>query len=150
MRSMRDWSVRHAHRLARLYVVFENLMVACGPVVRLIGHDRLERPVAAVERRIKTRLFDCRMCGNCVLSSTGMSCPRNCPKNLLNGPCGGVRADGACEVVPDMTCVWVKAVEGDRNMGGGTIGLLPASDHRLFQRSSWLRILRQRSAGGAA
>ena len=45
-------------------------------------------------------LFDCRMCGQCVLSSTGMSCPMNCPKTLRNGPCGGVRADGNCEVKP--------------------------------------------------
>lgn len=145
MLSMKDWSVRHAHRLARLYVVFEHVIVAIEPLARLIGHERLERPVAAVERTIKGALFDCRMCGACVLSSTGMSCPRNCPKNVLNGPCGGVREDGACEVLPDMTCVWVKAVEGDRNMGGGTIGLLPASDHRLIRRSSWLRVLRQRS-----
>ena len=108
MRSMRDWSVRHAHRLARLYVVFEHLMVAIEPLARLVGHDRLERPVATVERTVKGALFDCRMCGACVLSSTGMSCPRNCPKNVLNGPCGGVRADGTCEVLPDMTCVWVK------------------------------------------
>ncbi len=149
MRSVRDWSVRHAHRLARLYVVFEHLIVAIEPLARLIGHERLERPVAAVERTIKGALFDCRMCGACVLSSTGMSCPRNCPKNVLNGPCGGVRADGSCEVLPDMTCVWVKAIEGDRNMGGGTIGLLPATDHRLIRRSSWLNILRQRAKGSA-
>ena len=149
MRSMRDWSVRHAHGLARLYVVFEYLLVAIEPLARLVGHERLERPVAAVERTIKGTLFDCRMCGACVLSSTGMACPRNCPKNLLNGPCGGVRADGTCEILPDMTCVWVKAVEGDRNMGGGTIGLLPAGDHRLVRRSSWLRILRLRSAKSA-
>ena len=148
MRSMKDWSVRHAHGLARLYVVFEHLIVAIEPLTRFIGHERLERPVAAVERTIKGALFDCRMCGACVLSSTGMSCPRNCPKNVLNGPCGGVREDGACEVLPDMTCVWVKAVEGDRIMGGGTIGLLPASDHRLIRRSSWLRVLRQRSKVG--
>nr|WP_245947992.1 methylenetetrahydrofolate reductase C-terminal domain-containing protein [Halomonas montanilacus] len=29
------------------------------------------------------------MCGQCILSSTGMSCPMNCPKSLRNGPCGG-------------------------------------------------------------
>ena len=149
MRSMRNVSVRHAHRLHRLYRVFEHLMVAIAPVARLIGHERLERPVAAVERTLKGTLFDCRMCGACVLSSTGMSCPRNCPKNVLNGPCGGVKEDGACEVLPTMTCVWVKAVEGDRNLGGGTIGFLPASDHRHFNRSSWLAVLRQRSKAGA-
>ena len=47
---------------------------------------RLEKPVAAVERAVKGLLFDCQMCGCCVLSSTGLSCPMNCPKNLRNGP----------------------------------------------------------------
>ena len=51
------------------------------------------------------------MCGQCVLHSTGMTCPMNCPKTLRNGPCGGVRPDGHCEVKPEMRCVWVKAVE---------------------------------------
>ena len=38
------------------------------------------------------------MCGQCVLHSTGMTCPMTCPKTLRNGPCGGVREDGDCEV----------------------------------------------------
>ena len=60
------------------------------------SNGRSRRSSAAV----KGLLFDCRMCGQCVLSSTGMSCPMNCPKSLRNGPCGGVRADGNCEVKP--------------------------------------------------
>ena len=46
-------------------------------------------------------MFDCRMCGQCVLRKTGMACPTNCGKAMRNGPCGGVRADGGCEVDPD-------------------------------------------------
>ncbi len=67
---------------------------------RALGYERIERPVAAVEKAVKGVLFDCRMCGQCVLSSTGMSCPMNCPKTLRNGPCGGVRDNGNCEVKP--------------------------------------------------
>ena len=148
MQSVRDWSVRHSRGLARLYSVFERVLDAIEPLVRLIGHERLERPVATVERAIKKAMFDCRMCGTCVLSSTGMSCPMNCPKNLRNGPCGGVRADGTCEIEPSMVCVWVRAFEGDRNMGGGTIDSLPPIDHRLKGRSSWLRIMRLEKARG--
>jgi hypothetical protein len=46
-----------------------------------------------------------------ILHSTGMTCPMTCPKNLRNGPCGGVRANGHCEVIPTMRCVWVQAFE---------------------------------------
>ena len=108
----------------------------------------LERPVAAVERSVKGFLFDCKMCGQCVLSSTGMSCPMNCPKNLRNGPCGGVRANGHCEVRPEMKCVWVQAVAGSNRIPGGLEALgkvQPAIDRRLQGRSSWLRVARERN-----
>ena len=139
-RSLRLWSVRHAAGLYRFYRQFEKVLTALDPVFRRIGYARLERPVAAVERAIKATLFDCRMCGQCVLSSTGLSCPMNCPKGLRNGPCGGVREDGRCEVHPAMPCVWVKAYEGAERMGT-TARLaqpLPPVDQRLAGRSFWL------------
>ncbi len=72
--------------------------------------------VVAVEHAVKKPVWDCRMCGQCVLHSTGMTCPMTCPKTLRNGPCGGVRPDGGCEVVPEMRCVWVKANERAERM----------------------------------
>src|SRR5215475_9026805 len=127
------------------YRGFEAVLVAMHPLFKLIGYERLERPVAATERMIKGVLFDCRMCGQCVLSSTGMSCPMNCPKNLRNGPCGGVRANGCCEVRPEMKCVWAEAFSGSARIPGGIEALRqvqPAVDRRLQGRSSWLRIAR--------
>ena len=56
------------------------------------------RPLALVEAAVKKPIWGCQMCGQCVLHSTGMTCPMNCPKMLRNGPCGGVRPDGNCEV----------------------------------------------------
>src|ERR1700694_3232529 len=100
MYAVRQWSVRHARGLNGFYQGFESALVALHPLWKRIGYQRLERPGAAVERSVKGLLFDCRMCGQCILSSTGMSCPMNCPKNLRNGPCGGVRADGHCEGRP--------------------------------------------------
>src|ERR1700739_2908656 len=133
MYAVRQWSVRHARGLNAFYRGFESVLVALDPVFRRIGYQRLERPVARVEKAVKGLLFDCRMCGQCVLSSTGMSCPMNCPKALRNGPCGGVRADGACEVYPEMPCVWVKAFEGSLRMRGGAkiATPLPPVDQRL-------------------
>ena len=68
--------------------------------------DRLLRPVEIVTKK---PVFGCHMCGQCVLHSTGMVCPMNCPKNIRNGPCGGVALDGSCEVYPEMKCVWTRA-----------------------------------------
>jgi hypothetical protein len=144
----RQWSVRHARGLNAFYRSFENTLVRLHPLWRWLGYQRLERPVAALERGVKGLLFDCRMCGQCILSATGMSCPMNCPKNLRNGPCGGVRADGRCEVRPDMPCVWVEAVAGSERIPGGREALAAvqhAVDRRLQGHSSWLRVVRERA-----
>ena len=77
-----------------------------------------------------------------------MSCPMNCPKNLRNGPCGGVRTDGRCEVKPQMRCVWVEAYKGSLRIPGGTLAmqaLQPPVDRRLQGCSSWLRVMREKA-----
>ena len=148
MYSVRLWSVRRARGLNRVYSAFERMLVRLAPVLRAIGYQRLERPFASVERTVKGLLFDCQMCGQCVLSSTGMSCPMNCPKNMRNGPCGGVRANGHCEVKSEMRCVWVLAFAGAERIQGGLekIRVLQAPmDRRLEGRSSWLRVVRERT-----
>jgi hypothetical protein len=148
MYTLRRWSVRHARGLNTFYRSFEAVICALHPLWNWLGYARLERPVAAAEHAIKGLLFDCRMCGQCVLSSTGMSCPMNCPKNLRNGPCGGVRSDGYCEVHPDMMCVWHEAIAGSARIPGGADALRavqPAIDRRLQGRSSWLRVARLRA-----
>lgn len=148
MYAMRRWSVRHARALEWFYNGFERALLTLEPVLRRIGYQRLERPVAWLERQMKGFLFDCRMCGQCVLSRTGMSCPMNCPKRLRNGPCGGVRPDGTCEVKPDMKCVWVDAWEGAQRMkDGAAIQIVDDPvDLTLQGSSSWLRVVRLRTA----
>src|SRR5260221_14280350 len=147
MYAVRQWSVRHARGLNSFYRGFESALVALHPLWRRLRYRRLERPVAAVERSVKGLLFDCRMCGQCILSSTGMSCPMNCPKNLRNGPCGGVRENGHCEVKPEMKCVWVQAWEGASHMRKGTaiLDVQKPVDNRLKGHSSWLRVVREKT-----
>ncbi len=144
---LRLWSLRHARAMETLYALVESALIGAAPLLRAIGLPRLERPVAAFERAVKGVLFDCRMCGDCVLSSTGMSCPMNCPKALRNGPCGGVRGDGNCEVYPAMPCVWVKAYEGSLAMAHGAriAERLPPIDHRAKGGSSWLKVAAAKS-----
>lgn len=144
----RLFAIRRSRSFEWIYQRLEAVMVALDPLFSRIGYNRFERPVAFVERGIKRLLFDCRMCGQCVLSSTGMSCPMNCPKQLRNGPCGGVRPGGFCEVKPEMRCVWVLAWDGASRMRGGDRirEVLPPVDRSLEGSSSWLRVSREKAA----
>jgi len=50
----------------------------------------------------------CGACGDCFLDRTGGICPIvRCAKGLLNGPCGGTRKGGKCEIDPEKDCAWV-------------------------------------------
>ncbi len=140
--TIRLWSVRHARFLERIYKALAAIFLKLHPFWKRIGYQRAEKPVMIAEKIVKGFLFDCRMCGQCVLSDTGMSCPMNCPKSLRNGPCGGVRPNGNCEVEPDMPCVWVQAWAGSQIMvGGDAIQKVQAPvDHSLKGTSSWLRV----------
>lgn len=145
MYTVRLWTVRHAGLFERIYNLFEPLIARLHPLWNAVGYERVEKPVSKLEQLCKGLLFDCRMCGECALSSTGMSCPMNCPKNLRNGPCGGVRLDGNCEVYPARRCVWVEAWNGSRRMKGGDhiFDVQKPVNHGQRGSSSWLRVIRR-------
>ena len=105
--------------------------------------DTLLRPVEVITKK---PAFGCHMCGQCVLHSTGLVCPMNCPKNLRNGPCGGVRQDGSCEVFPEMRCVWVRAYENSQHLfwPHEIHDLRPPVDWSLQGSSSWVNYLTER------
>ena len=140
--TIRLWSVRNSRLLEWFYAHFSNLFLKLHPFWKAVGYGRAEAPVKFVERRVKGLMFDCRMCGQCILSSTGMSCPMNCPKQLRNGPCGGVRANGNCEVEPDMPCVWVQAWKGAQQMrdDAAILAVQKPVDQSLRETSAWLRV----------
>lgn len=147
MYRVRLWSIRHARWLNVLYEGLEKVLVSLHPLFVRIGYQRVERWISVIEDPIKGFLFDSQSCGQCTLGSTGMACPMNCPKTLRNGPCGGVRADGGCEVKPEMTCVWVTAWEGNQRMKNGeqAIQVIQSPvDARLKGSSAWLRAVRNK------
>ena len=125
----------------RIYAGLSSLLARSRLHDRSLLSNRLAPFFVFGERHLKGLLFDCQMCGQCILSSTGMSCPANCPKLMRNGPCGGVRGDGRCEVDPEMRCVWVDAWDGSARMkkGGAISNIQPALDFRLRDTSAWLR-----------
>lgn len=142
MYRMRKWSVRNARWLVELYAGFEWLLLRIAPLFRKIGYERLDRPFARIEKMTKGFLLDSQNCGQCIVAYTGLSCPMNCPKKMRNGPCGGVRADGTCELNPVMNCVWVQAWEGNKRMHDDDYPIQvvqPPVDNRLVGHSAWLR-----------
>lgn len=108
--------------------------------VALLKAPPLYKAFTFVERVVKNQLFGCRMCGQCALPMTAYACPMTCPKQLRNGPCGGVGPDGSCEVYPGMRCVWLMAYE--RAAADGHVTdmrqLQRPIDQRKWGESSWV------------
>jgi len=152
--SMRSWSVRNARWLSVVYKAVEAVLMTAHPFMKRVGYERLEKPLMKVEKTTKGFLFDSQSCGQCIVSFTGLSCPMNCPKSIRNGPCGGVRSNGRCEVDSGMTCVWVLAWEGNQRMHKNEYPIQvvqPPVDDRLRGSSAWLREIRRKiEAQGAS
>lgn len=148
MYAMRAWSVRNARWLNKLYLQIESTLLRMNPLLQRVGHERLDKTFVAIEKLSKGFLLDSKTCGQCIVGSTGLSCPMNCPKRMRNGPCGGVRANGKCELAPDMDCVWAAAWEGNKRLhsdGYPIQRVQPPVDHRLIGKSAWLREVQLKS-----
>jgi len=100
--------------------------LACGIGVQALAERYAETPVhpgintTALAIREEPGLWTarCSACGQCVLGETFGLCPvSRCAKGLLNGPCGGTRADGKCEVDEATDCIWCKIVERAEQRG---------------------------------
>lgn len=144
MYRVRLWSVRNSRLLEAAYNTANPLILKLLKGITKVFGTRLDKPITALEAAAKGFFFDCKMCGDCALSKTGMSCPMNCPKTIRNGPCGGVRENGMCEVRPQMRCVWVEAWDGASRMNGGDAirEVNFAVDHRGKGTSTWLKLAR--------
>jgi hypothetical protein len=139
-----EWLKDHPRTLEVSYYYFERALRAAYPALKRIGPKATERLLLWAETAPKKYAFNCQMCGQCILHSTGMTCPMTCPKNLRNGPCGGVRANGHCEVIPERMCVWVQAYERDRQMSlysGEIRQIQPPVNRQLQNSSSWYNML---------
>jgi len=102
------------------------LSLACGIGVQAVAERFPEMPVypgvntTALAIREEPGLWAarCAACGECVLGETFGLCPvARCAKSLMNGPCGGTRGDGKCEVDENIDCVWNLIVERARARG---------------------------------
>ena len=128
-----------------LEVFYDLTYALLKPFKKLLKPNSIaEKAFISLEKVGKGMIFDCQMCGQCILHSTGMVCSMNCPKNIRNGPCGGVRLNGNCEVEPDMECVWAKIYEGALNSpkyGDELMWIQPPVNRTLQDTSSWVNML---------
>ena len=113
----RSWLQNGPRLLEAMYDFTHRLFLRADPLIRRVGYERANHWLRPFEEPTKRLAFDCHMCGQCILHATGMTCPMTCPKNLRNGPCGGVRINGHCEVYP-----------GDALRLGGGVGAVAADD----------------------
>jgi methylenetetrahydrofolate reductase (NADPH) len=132
-----------------------NLLDALGRIFPLASEGRFRRlfvrcfhwidnrPVAAralerFEFAIKSPLFGCEACGNCVLGHMEYVCPQTCPKNLRNGPCGGT-SNGRCEVL-DKECIWVAVYDRAKSVNqlDELRTYIPPRNLALRGTSSWI------------
>ena len=146
MYALRQWSVKNIRPMKALYDGLEGVLLKLHPVFEWLGYRRIDKFVLGIEKVSKRLFFDSQSCGQCILGSTGMACPMNCPKSMRNGPCGGVRADGKCEVDPEMDCVWLLAWEGNKRLAEQSYPIQvvqPPVDNRLRNTSAWLRQVRK-------
>jgi methylenetetrahydrofolate reductase (NADPH) len=104
----------------------------------------IEHAVERFEFAIKSPLFGCQTCGNCVLGQMAYVCPQTCPKNMRNGPCGGTK-NGQCEVV-DKPCIWVAVFEGAKsaNRLEHLKVYIPPPNRALKGTSSWVNFFLNR------
>jgi len=91
------------------------LSLACGIGVQAMAEQYPEKHIypgvntSALTIREENGVWAtrCAACGDCVLGETQGFCPvARCAKSLMNGPCGGTRKNGKCEISEDTDCVW--------------------------------------------
>lgn len=109
--------------------------MACGDGVQTVA-DNVTLPVYPANNTLflgqieRVGIFHeyCRMCGDCVLGSTGGICPiTKCAKSLVNGPCGGQK-NGKCEVDPNNDCAWIQIYHRLVALGQEDLLLRPRPD----------------------
>ena len=102
------------------------LSIACGIGVQALADRYAETAVypgvntTSLAIREKPGLWTarCGACGDCMLGETFGLCPvARCAKSLMNGPCGGTRRTGKCEIDENIDCVWNLIVKKAESRG---------------------------------
>jgi methylenetetrahydrofolate reductase (NADPH) len=102
------------------------------------------RVLENVEYAIKSPLFGCRMCGNCLLQETAFICPMECPKGMRNGPCGGSTPE-YCYVDKTRPCIWYRIYDRSFKMNRQEMlmEVLPPLDWEKVGTETWGDVMAQ-------
>ncbi|MBI3945892.1 MAG: methylenetetrahydrofolate reductase C-terminal domain-containing protein [Armatimonadetes bacterium] len=117
--------------LQRACILVNRLMIADGSPGARFFAERLKpangrawqrgfwHDILAAADLFKKDAFGCVQCGDCTADHLGYTrCSQgDCCKETRNGPCGGSRPDGTCEVNPERPCVWNLAYQAARARG---------------------------------
>ncbi len=76
----------------------QNIFTRTGDTARRFFFPEADQQPAEERRWLKKLLANCQNCSQCRLPQTQFYCVARCPKQLNNGPCGGVKENGCCEV----------------------------------------------------
>jgi len=100
--------------------------IACGIGIQAVAerfpdlavYPGVNTTALAIRQEPGTWLARCAACGDCVLGENFGLCPvARCAKSLSNGPCGGTRKEGKCEVDENIDCVWFQIYERAKARG---------------------------------
>jgi ferredoxin len=118
---------RFVHQIAARVPEFDAILsLGCGAGAQFLAQHYPDTPVIPGLNTLFIGTTDapgrwtenCLGCGDCKLALFGTVCPvARCAKHLFNGPCGGAREDGTCEVNPEMECGWAMILERLERLG---------------------------------
>ena len=110
------------------------------------GEKRLSGPMLFFEDVFKVPVFKCQHCGECLLSKTAFTCSQRCPKRSRNGPCGGTREGGYCEVYPERRCIWSLIYKRAKLLGRTAMleEIQNMHDWNYEKTSAWLNVFTRR------
>lgn len=112
-------------------------------------HPMVYKTVLMVEHALKRPTLNCQDCGQCVASYNALTCVMRCPKQLRNGPCGGTRENGHCEVYPERDCIWFLVNERSKKLGrqAKLMKFHKPVDRRFQGQSAWINLWAGRIEG---
>jgi len=126
----------------------ENLLVlSCGNGVQVLQGLYPEKNIisgtntlflgAEKKRGIFSR--ECMLCGSCIADEFEGLCPiSQCPKQLLNGPCGG-SMHGKCEIDSNLDCIWDEIItkKFKQKKQESLLRVVPPRDWTKYRTYNW-------------